>query len=469
MLEGLLEEASAGRGTLVSVRGRRQVGKSRLIGEFVERSGRPAVFFTASRRPAPVELALFADAARVSGIESAGALTGGGAGSWEAALRLATADARPGKPAVIIIDELPYLAESEPAIEAIIQKVWHTLERRPVLMILVGSDIAMMESLTAYGRPLYGRARELVVHPLSVAEIAQLRTLDPMAAMDAYLVIGGFPRLAGLWRAKDTVTSFLRREMADETSPFVVMGERTMAAEFPADLSARAVMAAIGAGERSHSAILDRSGVGRGTIDRAISVLSEKRVVRRATPYAEPPGTKVPRYSIVDPYLRFWLRFVQPAIELIARGQTDLAPAQAIEDWNTYRGRAVEQLVRDSIERMLPQSEFGGARFVGSYWTKDNRVEVDLVGGRKTDRAGTVDFIGSIKWRDRAPFDRHDVAALAQARKQVPGAGPKTRLVGVSRSGFSTGDLDVALDPGRLVSAWDVAPPPQEKRKPRRT
>ena len=355
----------------------------------------------------------------------------------------------------MVIDELPYLAESEPAFEAILQKVWQTLEQRAVLLILIGSDISMMEQVTAYERPLYGRAREMVVQPLSVAEVARMRGLEAAAALEAYLVIGGFPRLAGLWRANDTVATFVRRELADESSPLVVAGERSLAAEFPADLSARAVLSAIGAGERSYGAIVDRSGVGRGTVDRALGILVEKRVVRRVSPYAEPSTAKLPRYAVADPYLRFWLRFVQSGIELIARGRGDLAAGRVIEGWSEYRGRAIEPIIRESIERMLPHPSLGEASFVGSYWTKDNRTEVDLVGGRGPVRAGEVDFIGSIKWRERAPFDRHDMLSLGDARARVPGTGPGTRLVGVSRSGFATEGLDLAIDPTMLVAVWD--------------
>lgn len=455
-LAALLDESRSGQGILVAMRGRRQVGKSRLVGEFVERTGVPAVFFAASRQPAPAELALFLEAARTGGVSSVAAVPADTVGSWEAALLLATSDAAPGHPVIVVIDELPYLAESEPAIEAILQKVWTTLEQRAVLLILIGSDISMMESLTEYRRPLYGRARELVVQPLSVSDVARMRGLKPEAALDAYLVIGGFPRLAIRWRKSDSVTSFVRRELADEASPLVVTGERMMSAELPADLNARAVLTAIGAGERSHGTILDRSGVGRGTVDKALALLAAKRIVQRSMPYAEPPSSKIPRYTVADPYLRFWLRFVRPGIELIARGRADLAVARIEEGWGSYRGRAIEPLVRASIERMLPHPRLGDASFVGAFWTKDGRVEVDLVGGRNPDRAKTVDFIGSIKWRERDPFGRDDLAALHQARPRVPGAEASTRLVGVSRAGYSVTGLDAAFDPEDLVAAWDA-------------
>lgn len=452
-LAALLDEARTRQGVLVSMRGRRQVGKSRLVSEFTERAGVPAIYFTASQQPLGAELEQFGLAARQAEIATAEAI-GAGARTWEVALDLATSDATRERPVIVVIDELPYLAASDPAFEAILQKVWHALERRPVLMILIGSDLAMMEALTTHGRPLYGRAREIVVRPLSVYDIAHMTGLAAAPAFDAYTVIGGFPRLATRWRGKDSVLSFVRREFSDESSPFVVLGERMVSAELPADLGARAVLTAIGAGERGHGAIMSRSGVGRGPIDKTLGLLIAKRVVERSTPYAEPGSPKLPRYTVVDPYLRFWLRFIQPSIDLISRGRTDLAVERFESGWIAFRGRAIEPLIRESIERLLPHKQFGDARFVGSYWTKDHRVEIDLVGGRQQHRAETVDFVGSVKWRERSPFDRRDVGELAVGRAAIPGATSATRLIGVSRSGFSDGGLDVEIGPDALLAAW---------------
>ncbi len=52
---------SDGRGRLITVRGRRRVGKSWLIEEFIERSKAPHVFFAASRQTPERELARFGE------------------------------------------------------------------------------------------------------------------------------------------------------------------------------------------------------------------------------------------------------------------------------------------------------------------------------------------------------------------------------------------------------------------------
>jgi len=442
-------------GRALAIRGRRQVGKSTLVEEFIGRTGVPSVFYVASRQSAARELELFGEAIAAADAPAAEIARSGSLGSWDAALALLARDATADSPLVLVIDELPYLIESEPAIEGTLQKAWdRLLSKAHVLLVLVGSDLSMMEALGEHGRPLYGRLREIVVPPLTPAELDELLDLDAPAALDAYLVIGGFPRLASLPRHCEGIWRFLSRELADPTSPLAVIGERSVNAELPGEMQERRVLAAIGAGERAYSTIERRSGVEHTSLVRSLKALQEKRMVLRQTPYSSRGRGSPPRYLVADPYLRFWLRFIGPNLELIERGRGDLVVERIRASWDSYRGRAIEPLVRSAIERRLPDSDFGEALFVGGYWTRDGRVEVDLVGGRDLDRGGTIDFVGSVKWRERQPFDRRDLAALIAARPQVPGAGEATRLVGVSRSGFATHELDIELGPEELIAAW---------------
>lgn len=440
-------------GRALAIRGRRQVGKSTLVEEFIERAGAPSVFYVASRQAAARELELFGEAIADSGTQAA-EIAQLPLGSWNAALALLARDATAERPLILVIDELPYLLESDPAIEGTLQKVWdRVLSKTHVLLVLIGSDLAMMEALGQHGRPLYGRVGELVVPPLTPAEVGELLDLDAVATLDAYLVIGGFPRLTSLLDPREDIWRFLLRQLGDPTSPLVVVGERSVAAELPADLQGRRVLAAIGAGERAYSAIERRSGVGRTSLVRALDLLQEKQMVLKQTPYSSRSRSRPPRYVIADPYLRFWLRFVEPNLELIERGRGDFVGERIRASWQPYRGRAIEPLARAAIEPRLPESRFGEALFVGGYWTRDGGVEVDLVGGREPNRSDTIDFVGSIKWRETQPFDRKDLAALLAARDQVPGATEDTRLVGVSRSGFATNELDVELGPADLLAS----------------
>ncbi|MGH3565865.1 MAG: hypothetical protein ACRDRH_07490 [Pseudonocardia sp.] len=115
---------------------------------------------------------------------------------------------------MIVLDELPWLATGEPALEGMLQTAWDRhLSRVPVLLVELGSDLSMMERLGEYGRPLYQRMRELVLEPLNVRETGELCGLDPTQSFDAQLVAGRISAdPAGL--ARRAVGDGLRRRAA---------------------------------------------------------------------------------------------------------------------------------------------------------------------------------------------------------------------------------------------------------------
>ncbi|WP_187363875.1 hypothetical protein [Streptomyces piniterrae] len=54
----------------------------------------------------------------------------------------------------MVLDEMPYLVREDPSFEGALQKAFdRTLTKLPVLLILIGSDVAMMEQPNTYGRP----------------------------------------------------------------------------------------------------------------------------------------------------------------------------------------------------------------------------------------------------------------------------------------------------------------------------
>lgn len=447
-----------GRGELITLRGRRQVGKSTLLEVFLDRSDVPSCFFAAVRGAEPEqELIRFGDAIAESSLEAASAFEGLSFASWEAALR--TVAEHTDHPSVLVLDELPYLVDGNPALEGQLQVAWdRALSRTPLLVVLVGSDLSVMDLIASHGRPLYGRVREMVLDPLTVGETALLLELDVPEVFDAYLVTGGFPRVLQEWPSKGSMKRFLTSQLRDSTSPLVVVGERIVNAEFPPPLQARDVLFAIGTGERTFTSIRDRAGVDEGSLTRTLKVLTEESRVVAATRPLSRKRSRDTRYAVADGYLRFWLRFVAPNMELILRGRGDVVAEQVLASWSEYRGKAIEPLVRESIERLLPDGRFGEAMFVGGYWTRKGDVDVDLVGATDARSPTAVPFVGSVKWRERAPFDRRDLLELATARERVPGASG-ARLVGVSRSGFATDELDVALGPEDLLRTWAIAPP----------
>lgn len=456
LLGRVAEGGRTGRpGRAVLMRGRRRVGKSRLVEEFVERAGMPFLFFTASAQPTTAaDLALFVAAAAASDLPGAGVFVEQNPQSWDAALTLLTRAVPTDRPSIVVLDELPYLVANDQGLEGTLQKVFdRELSRLPVLVIGIGSDVAMMEALNDYGRPFHQRATEMVIPPLSPADVAEMLQVPASEAFDAYLVSGGLPLVLDEWRPGAGVAEHLAEVVADPTSALLVSGERALAAEFPPSAQARAVLGAIGSGERTFSLIgRAAGGLPQASLQRALQLLIDKRIVEAAVPLSTRPSRET-RYSVADPHLRFWLTFLGPHLAEIDRGRGDLVLARIRDGWNAWRGRAVEPVVRQALRRLpdgvLPE----GTRVIGGYWTRSNDPEIDLVGADREPVAQRLTFVGSIKWQSERPFDGHDLARLGAHRAQLPGAHDTTTLVAVSRSGASIDGLTV-IGPDQLLAAY---------------
>ncbi len=450
-----LTDARAGNrpGAALLVRGRRRVGKSRLLEEFVERAGVPYVYFTASKQPPEQELALFAAEVAGSNLPGADVFRDVTPATWEAALRLYGTVVPDDSPSILILDELPYLTSGDGAFEGTLQKIFDTvIARRPVLLIGVGSDLAMMEALNEYGRPFHQRATEMVVLPLAPSEVASMLQLDAADAFDAYLVTGGLPLICDEWPTGMHVWDYLADALSTSTSALVVSGERSLAAEFPLPAQARQVLTAIGSGERSFTAIATKAGGLRsGSLHRSLEILQEKRVVVADLPLST-AASKEKRYSVADPYLRFWLAFVGPALPEIERGAYRRVLARLRTSWTPWRGRAIEPIVRQALERLGADGPAGASGIVGGYWTRTNDPEIDLVIADRRP-ARHVLAVGSIKWLETAAFDGNDLTRLVIHRDQLPGANNTTPLVVVSRSGVDVTGV-TAIGPRELLAAW---------------
>ena len=444
----LSEVERQGQGQYLAVRGRRRVGKSRLLAEFTTRSGLPVVDFVAEIGREGTQLATFAQAVRTSTLPDATAYPQA-PDSWSQALRsLALVLPNQGL-SIVVIDEVPYLTRHDLAFESALQAAWDRfLSPLPVLLILVGSDQSEMERIGGYGRPMYGRGTEMVVQPLSVADTAQLTGLEPDQAIDAHLVTGGMPMLLAEWRRGEPVDAYLSRAVNDPLSALIVSGERVLSSEFPTQANARSVLGVIGSGERTFTAISHKSGMAGTSLERALSLLVDRQAVAVDAPLSTRAHPKGNRYRVADPYLRFWFRFLAGRITDIEAGRADTVLAAIRSGWSPWRGKAVEPIIRDLLWRSRGLVPDSGA--VGGWWTRNNAVEVGLVGADRGPVADEITFLGLIKWRDRAPIDTDDLLALVKARDLVPGA-QGAPLVAVSRSGLTVSEGLTTITPEDLV------------------
>jgi AAA+ ATPase superfamily predicted ATPase len=468
MLEELLRMAAeSGEGRLVGVRGRRQVGKSRLAEHFAARSGVPYGVI-AGMKSAPVEIqmrravqTLRGSANPLPGID---AITAAVPADWNdllSRLRLAVRD----EPAILVFDEFPWAWESSTWLDGVLQSLWDgDFSQHPVLMLLIGSDEAMMDRLFEHDRPLFGRLDDqLAVRPFNPAETARALGggVDAQDVFDTQLVTGGFPELIAHAKRFGSVTAMVENSLSRPHTLLADIAQLNLAGELSDSVSARLVLDAIGADEVgvvNFSAIAATLGGGKTAetaVTRAMKVLADvKQIVAVDLPGGR-ANSRLKRYRIADSYLRFWFRFVEPQLRNIEVGRPDLAVTAFRRSWAAWRGKAIEPIVREAVLRLAPgmAAPLASIESVNPWWERSGTHEFDLVAAGHN---GPPVAVGSVKWRETQPFTDRDLAKLAIARSVIPHA-ERAGLLAISPHGLAHGvSVDMVLNAADLLAAWQA-------------
>jgi AAA+ ATPase superfamily predicted ATPase len=98
-----------------------------------------------------------------------------GFGTWEESFKYIK---EKNQKFVLVIDEFPYLIQSNPAIPSLFQKAWDEYwSKSPVYLILLGSSIATMETeVLGYRAPLYGRRTgQWRIDPMTFEAVSRFR------------------------------------------------------------------------------------------------------------------------------------------------------------------------------------------------------------------------------------------------------------------------------------------------------
>ncbi len=153
-METLQNEYERKGSTLVILYGRRRAGKTTLISKFIK--DKNALFFLASEESETQNRSAFKE--KAADFIGSSLLHEANVSTWDAIFKAIMEHSFDSKP-IIVIDEFQYIGKSNPAFPSVFQRIWEEqLKNRPVMVILCGSLISMMESQTlAYSRPLYGR------------------------------------------------------------------------------------------------------------------------------------------------------------------------------------------------------------------------------------------------------------------------------------------------------------------------
>jgi AAA+ ATPase superfamily predicted ATPase len=435
--------SSGSAGALAVIWGRRRIGKTRLLLEWVEQTG--GTYWVADQSSSDVQRRYFAG-------QLASALPGFAEveyRDWAALFSRMAADGQArGWRGPLVIDELPYLVSANPELASVLQRlVDHELKRAGIVMALSGSSQRMMQgAVLAHDAPLFGRARELfALQPLQPALLrAAVGLSRARDVVTAFAVWGGVPRYWELAESFGPKTLDAANELV--LNPAGALHEepqRLLLEDSAAHL--RPSLDAIGAGAHRLSEIASRVGAKATSLSRPLSQLVELGYVRRDVPFGiSARDSKRSLYKLDDPFMRLWFRVVAPR-----RGALAQLPERARR---RILATALPSLVSETWEEMCRRATPRLADALGTQYLAAGRFwhgsgpEWDVV-ARSEDGARLL--VGEAKWTDRQTSRAMvDKAISALRAKGVPNSkrGPEQRQYALFIPEIPAGALGIPRD-----------------------
>lgn len=395
-----LERAAAVRdGALVVIWGRRRVGKTRLLLEWVR--AHQGLYWVADTSAAPIQRRNLAETlqARLPGFGEVEYP------DWGTLLSRLAREARRAKwRGPLVLDEVPYLVGASPELPATLQRfIDHDAREAGLLVALAGSSQRMMQGLTLDGSaPLYGRARELMkLRPLAAGYIGEaLGHTTPAESVLAYAVWGGIPRYWELAEPFRDLRDAVESLALDPPGPLHDEPTRLLLEESPPAISLRPVLDAIGAGAHRVSEIAGRIGQPATSLSRPLSRLQELDLVIRELPFGEPGrSSKRALYKVGDPFARLWFSLIAPKRSLLMQVPRSARLRLFDEALPRFAATVWEELCRQAVP--LLGEKLGGIFYgpAGRYWSAGGPewdVVAEAVDGRSL-------LVGEVKWIEGEP------------------------------------------------------------------
>lgn len=398
VLDNLWESNKA---TLLILYGRRRVGKTRLLTHWLQQSADRGLYWVAEPSSSLTQLRSFSQALMNFMDPEAVVPPDFTFSSWELAFRQLSLHAQ-NKRVAVFIDEVTYVIDVDPEFVGVLQKVWDRwLSDSNLMLALAGSQMGLMrQHLLNYDAPLYGRAAtQMQLPPLPYGTTHDyFPEYSAAERMTLYAMWGGVPAYWERLDANLSITDNLRRNVLPAHA-WMIDESRILLQDFITDLhNYVGILRAIADGEQAMSDISTRTGLNSSKASFYLSVLRDTGFVVRDVPISQ-RGTdsRRGRYTVTDPYLRFFYRFMSAYQSKLALGQMEEMLKLIQETLPAFIGANTwEELCREWVLRASAQGEMPlPIEEVGSEWTKNYTIDVVGISEKETSLV-----LGDCFWDD---------------------------------------------------------------------
>lgn len=306
----------------------------------------------------------------------------------------------------LVFDEFQWLANYKKGVVSELKLIWDQYLSRieGLTLVLCGSIASFMIKQVIKSNALYGRT-SLSIHlkGLSLKEANQIlgdKGENELAL--AYMVAGGVPKYLEVLAQASSIEIALQKNAFRENGYFVEEFERIFTSHFGKSDDYRNILTVLSQHSNGlfHKEMADACEISTGgRFSDLLFNLESAGFIFKYTPVNVSVNSKLIKYTLSDPYLRFYFSMIKPNLPEIKSNQnifSQLTQAGVYFDW---RGKAFECMCIEHAYAIAKILEFSGVSYrVGPYFESSRQhgvgVQVDLL----FDRADNVMTLCEMKY-----------------------------------------------------------------------
>lgn len=379
--------------------GRRRVGKTTLINEFIR--DKNAIYYMATEGTQKENLTGLSKAILGRSIYAANSPAFENFSSLLDYIDSICQEQR----LILSIDEYPYLANSYPQISSLLQAhIDQHWKNSKLFLILCGSSMSFMEyQVLGYKSPLYGRrTAQFKLHPFTYFESKEMLagySNEEQALL--YGVTGGIPEYLSRINLSRSVDENIKDLFFAESGRFFEEPTNLLKQELKEPASYHSIISAIAGGASRLNEIATKTGLESSGCSNQIVSLISLGIVRKEVPITENTSSRKTLYRLEDNMFLFWYRFVRPNLSGITRGIGDGVYENLVKpELNDFMGGVFEEICQQylflpEVVETLPFYFGNMGRWWGNNPKEKRQEEIDIMAVQ-----GDKALFGECKWRN---------------------------------------------------------------------
>ena len=437
--------------------GRRRIGKSTLIAEFVK--DKKTIFYTATKVGKTRNLELFSRQVVdlfMPGMENISF------GTLEAVFEFIDKNIGDEK-IVLVIDELPYWAEKDEALLSVLQKYIDTVwNDKNLKIILCGSALSFMEKkVLSEKSPLFGRRNSQIkleaFNYLDAAKFVPNYSNEDKAI--CYGITGGVAKYLSMIDSNKSIDENIVR-LFFRTDGYLYDETRNLLTQEFSDISlVNNIVEQIASGENALNIIAAKIGEKAQTVLYSLEKLRNVGLIEKKKCITDEKNKKKTQYVLKDYMFKFWYEFIPKATSVIEMGQGEIYYTKVVKPaLHSFMGSIFEEMCRYYTLKKGITGEYGCfITSVGTWWGVENITEkdgevraqsadIDVVALSEVDKKAVV---GECKFKNEK-IDKGIYDTLIRRSKLISAKYKVSKYIFFSLSGYtdwydSLADEDVLL------------------------